>query len=90
MEFADRSGDASQRIISRSTLADALHQQGEREPALQRFREAEAMQAKDQPDYPLLYSLRGFQYCDLLLAPAERAAWQRQLAPFALGGRGSE
>ena len=29
-----------------------------------------------QPDYPLLYSLRGFRYCDLLLADPERAAWQ--------------
>jgi len=34
------------------------------------------MQAERQPDYPLLYSLQGFNYCDLLLAEAERAAWQ--------------
>ena len=34
------------------------------------------MQAESQPDYPLLYSLQGFRYCDLLLAEAERAAWQ--------------
>ena len=40
-----------------------------------RFREAEQIQAESQPDYPLLYSLQGFQYCDLLLAEAERAAW---------------
>ncbi|MCP3960536.1 MAG: hypothetical protein GY719_22060, partial [bacterium] len=31
---------------------------------------------------PLLYSLRGFQYCDLLLAGAERAGWR---APSAAG-----
>ena len=37
------------------------------------------MQAERQPNYPLLYSLQGFKYCDLLLAPAERAAWQRTL-----------
>jgi hypothetical protein len=37
------------------------------------------MQAEWQPDYPLLYSLWGFRYCDLLLAEAERAAWQRLL-----------
>ena len=30
------------------------------------------MQAEQQPEYPLLYSLRGFQYCDLLLGDAER------------------
>jgi hypothetical protein len=88
--FADRSGESDWQsyIISRTTLADALHQQGEREPALERFREAEAMQAQRQPGYPLLYSLRGFQYCDLLLAAAERAAWQRQLAPSPWQGEG--
>lgn len=34
------------------------------------------MQAERQPEFPLLYSLPGFRYADLLLAPAERAAWQ--------------
>jgi tetratricopeptide (TPR) repeat protein len=71
---ADRSGDAFQRMAKRTTLADALHQAGRRQEALERFREAEAMQAENQPVYPLLYSLQGFQYCDLLLGGAERAA----------------
>jgi hypothetical protein len=35
------------------------------------------MQAEWQPEYPLLYSLQGFLYSDLLLAPAERAASAR-------------
>ncbi len=78
--FADRSGDAFQRMGTRTTLADALHQQGECEPTLAHFRAAEAIQLQWQPQYPLLYSLQGFRYCDLLLAAAERAAWQRQLA----------
>ena len=73
--YADRSGDAFQRISKRSTLADARHQAGEIEAARKSFVEAESLQAKDQPDYPLLYSLQGFQYCDLLLAGAERAVW---------------
>jgi hypothetical protein len=34
------------------------------------------MQAEGQPAYPLLYSLWGFRYCDLLLEDVERAAWQ--------------
>jgi hypothetical protein len=42
------------------------------------MREAEQMQARDQPDYPLLYGVTGFRYCDLLLGPPERAAWQTQ------------
>ena len=77
--FADRSGDAFQMTSKRTTLADARHQAGERDQALVLFREAEAMQAKRQPQYPLLYSVQGFQYCDLLLAEAERAAWGRVL-----------
>ena len=74
--YADRSGDAFQRMGKRTTHADALHQAGRRAEAEARFREAEQMQAERQPEYPLLYSLQGFRYCDLLLAAPERAAWQ--------------
>ena len=84
--YADRSGDAGMRMIMRTTHADALHQAGRRAEAEARFREAEQMQAERQPAYPLLYSLRGFQYCDLLLAAAERAAW-RDLWSAATGRR---
>ena len=73
--YADRSGDAFQRMGKRTTHGDALHQAGRRAEAEARFREAEQMQAERQPAYPLLYSLSGFRYCDLLLAEAERAAW---------------
>ncbi|MBI5385631.1 MAG: DUF4062 domain-containing protein [Verrucomicrobia bacterium] len=76
MTYADRSGDAFQRMGKRTTHADALHQAGRRAEAETRLREAEQMQQEDQPDYPLLYSLPGFRYCDLLLAAPERAAWQ--------------
>jgi hypothetical protein len=75
VDYADRSGNAPWRIASRTTLADARHQQGDREAARCDFSVAETMQAERQPEYPLLYSLPGFQYCDLLLAEAERAAW---------------
>jgi len=74
--YADRSGDAFLRMGFRTTHADALHQVGRRAEAETRFREAEHLQAERQPTYPLLYSLPGFRYCDLLLAVAERAAWQ--------------
>ena len=37
------------------------------------------MQTEHQPEYPWLFSLRGFQYCDLLLSGAECAAWRCQL-----------
>ena len=61
---------------TRTALADALNHAGRRAKAEARFREAEAIQSELQPAYPLLYSLRGFRYCDLLLTEAERAAWQ--------------
>jgi tetratricopeptide (TPR) repeat protein len=67
VELADRSGDEFQRMSKRTALADALHQAGHLDEAGQAFRKAEEMQAQQQPEYPLLYSLRGFQYCDLLL-----------------------
>lgn len=73
---ADRSGDAVERMVNRTTHADALHQVGRRVEALKGFREAEQMQQERQPDYPLLYSMGGFRYADLLLAAPERAAWQ--------------
>ncbi len=74
-EFAKGGGKTTYRAACRTPLADAWHQQGEREAARSGFAEAETMQAENQPEYPLLYSLPGFQYCDLLLAEAERAAW---------------
>ncbi len=72
--YADRSGYASQRMINRTTHADARHQAGRREEAEARFREAEQMQAERLPAYPLLNSIGSFRYCDLLLSAAEREA----------------
>ncbi len=72
--YADRGGDAFLKVGTLTTHADALHQAGRRDEAEARFREAEQIQASDQPAYPLLYSVQGFQYCDLLLTEAEREA----------------
>ncbi len=79
--YADHSGDADWQnfIISRTALADALHQTGRRAEVQALFEAAETMQAASQPEYPRLYSLPGFWYCDFLLAEAERAAWQHWL-----------
>jgi hypothetical protein len=76
--YADRSVDAFERMARHTAHADALHQAGRRAEAEARFREAEQMQAEDQPQYPLLYTIRGFRYCDLLLAEAEREAGKAQ------------
>jgi tetratricopeptide (TPR) repeat protein len=71
VELADRSGDVVMRMINRATLADALHQAGRWEKSAAACREAEAMQAELQPEYPRLYSIRGSHYCDVLLGRAE-------------------
>jgi tetratricopeptide (TPR) repeat protein len=77
--YADSSGDVFQRMSRCAGHADALHQAGRRDKAEKLFEKAEQMQKERQSDYPLLYSLQGFQYCDLLLAAVERAAWQQIL-----------
>jgi tetratricopeptide (TPR) repeat protein len=58
-------------MASRSKLAEALHQCGDSTGASTLFKEAEKMQAEMQPEYPILYSFRGYLYCDLLLTRGE-------------------
>jgi len=67
VKYADKSDEWSQKIINRTALANALHQSGQMEEALRWFEEAETMQRERRPEYRFLYSLRGYQYCDLLL-----------------------
>jgi tetratricopeptide (TPR) repeat protein len=71
VDLADRSGDTFLRMVTRTTLADALHQSGRWEESAEAFREAETLQAEWQPEYPRLYALQGYQYCDLLLSRGE-------------------
>ena len=75
---ADRSGDGFLRMVMRTTLADALHQRGHTAEARALFVEAERLQVEQQPRLPLLYSLQGYRYGDLLLTLGEPAdAWRR-------------
>lgn len=68
LAHAEQSGEDFQRIVTRTTLADARHRQGDLQAAKALFEDAEAMQAKVQPNYLKLYAFQGYQYCDLLLA----------------------
>lgn len=76
---ADQSGDAFDRLDHRTRAADVLHQSGQRMEAGTLFAEAERMQQDWQPQLDLLDSVRGFRYCDWMLAPAEQAAWKQLL-----------
>ena len=73
--YADRSGGL-EKIQLRTTLAEALHSAGRRADSKTEFQKAEEMQNEMQPYYPLLYSIFGARYCDLLLGDSERAAWE--------------
>jgi tetratricopeptide (TPR) repeat protein len=79
VEFADMSAHAFQKMAIRCTAADALHLAGRRKEAEALFVDAEQIQKEDQPEFPILYSLAGFRFVDFILAPVERAAWQRVL-----------
>jgi tetratricopeptide (TPR) repeat protein len=81
VQLAEQSGDAFQRLSKRITHADALNQAGQTAAGLDLFHQAEQIQAERQPEYPLLYSLRGFLYCDALLVALERNAWQTWCQP---------
>ena len=78
VELAERSGDAFWRMGKRTTHADALHQAGRLEESAALFREAEGLQVEWQPQYPLLYSLWGYRYCDLLLSEAKLPGLQKE------------
>jgi tetratricopeptide (TPR) repeat protein len=68
VEHADRSRDEASMMINRATQADALHAAGRRDEAKALFADAELRQREWKPRYPLLFSLRGYWYCDLWLA----------------------
>lgn len=63
MDYADQSKNTFWAIVSRTTCADAFHQMGKVVEAQKLFGQAEMMQR----EYPYLYSMRGYQYCALLL-----------------------
>ena len=86
--LADRAGDAFQMMVNRATQADALHAAGEWEKAEGLFADAERRQRERQPEYPLLYSLRGYQYCDLLLSQGRAAEARDRAAQTLRSGRG--
>lgn len=69
--YADKCENSFMKMYSRTTHADALHQAGCIDEAERLFIEAEEMQKKRQPEYPCLYSLGGFRYCDLLLGKGD-------------------
>jgi tetratricopeptide (TPR) repeat protein len=73
VELADQSGVEFHRMSKRTKVGDALHQAGRLAEAQTAFQEAEEIQKKWQPEFQLLYSTPGFEYCDLLLSQGRAA-----------------
>ena len=76
--LADQSRNEFQRLVNRTQLGDKLHLAGRLAESQATFCEAEEIQKKRQPDFPLLYSLQGFHYCDLLLSQGDYAEVERR------------
>jgi len=68
VRLANDSGNKSLSIIGLTTLANTLKSEGRINDAIVAFRKAELMQRKMDRKTPFLYSVQGFQYCDLLLS----------------------
>ena len=66
--YADLSAKTFLMSSLRTVYAAALYASSRQKEAQRLFREAERRQKKRQPEHPLLYSLGGYLYCDLLLA----------------------
>jgi tetratricopeptide (TPR) repeat protein len=84
VDLADGSGVAYERMARRAVLANAMHQAGHEEQALELFLDAEGTQAQRQPNFRILSGLQGYQYCDLLLARG-KAGEVRHRAELSLG-----
>jgi tetratricopeptide (TPR) repeat protein len=71
VNFSKFSEEEFYTILSRSTFGEVLHAMGEWDQADALFVEAEQLQQKRGPTYPMLSSIPGYRYCDLLLAKGD-------------------
>ena len=69
--LADKSNDAFQKVICRTTFADTLTQADKTDEAIKLFTEAQQLRKDRLPDVPFLYSFGGYRYCGLLLEHGE-------------------
>lgn len=80
IDIADHNACELEQIICRSYLALVLFHQGHLIKARKFFQQAEKIQRQIQPEYPLLYSLGGFWYCQLLLSLGQYREVQERTA----------
>ena len=75
VDLAAHNGRWFDNMRSRTSLAAALHQSGNCAEAMSLFAEAERI---GLPHYPILHSIQGYQYCDLLLDQGQTAEVRRR------------
>ncbi len=68
VDYSEKSKEVSLQIRMLAAQAYALYKIGDFLKAEKLFQEAEAIQNKIQPNFTFLYSLQGFQFCDLFLS----------------------
>ena len=66
--YADHSGDEFEIVVERVNHAHALVAAGRHNEAERLFADAEDRQKRWRPTHSTLYSVQGYQYCELLLA----------------------
>lgn len=66
-EFADKFPGVRHLIVPCSLRGYVNYLMGLHAEAVAWFSRAEALQQVEQPEYPILYSIQGFYYCELLL-----------------------
>ncbi|MFH1342596.1 MAG: TIR domain-containing protein [Pseudomonadota bacterium] len=68
LRHAEKAKDVSSAVVRTALLAYAMLSAGRFTDAERLFLRSERMQKRIQPDFPILFSFRGFQYCDALLS----------------------
>ncbi len=71
VDKADLSGDPYRRMSKRATLANVLHHADRLQEAEVILHEAEGIQRKREPQFPILHGMPGYFHCDLLLSQGE-------------------
>ncbi len=79
VKLADDARNSWEAMARRAILADALFQNGQQRQAAITFQQAEEIQAREQPDYPILYSQRGYKFNELLLHEVECVIWRKSV-----------
>jgi len=80
IDMATNAGDMLYGVTSRAYRATVLYLLGRIPEAEAAFREAERLQAEDEPRLPYLYSISGFWYCALLMDKGNYRAVEHRIS----------